>query len=56
MLQNMSEQFYNLVSVTQTKDREPFKTTRIKKKKTSSVELPKITLSDFLKMSKEGTW
>lgn len=51
-------EFYNLVSVTvtQSKDAESFKTTKIKKKKTGSVELPNITLSHFLKMSKEGFW
>lgn len=54
----MFGQFYNLVSVTvtQSKDAESFKTTKIKKKKTGSVELPNITLSHFLKMSKEGFW
>ncbi|OMO77749.1 hypothetical protein CCACVL1_14844 [Corchorus capsularis] len=51
-------EFYNLVSVTvtQSKDAESLKVTRIKKKKTGMVELPNITLSDFLKMSKEGIW
>ncbi|KDP21485.1 hypothetical protein JCGZ_21956 [Jatropha curcas] len=51
-------EFYNLVSVTvmESKDRESLKTTRIKKKKMGAVELPNITLSHFLKMSKEGVW
>ncbi|MBA0818679.1 hypothetical protein Gohar_021782, partial [Gossypium harknessii] len=49
-------EFYNLVSVTvtQSKGAESLKVTRIKKKKTGVVELPNITLSNFLKMSKEG--
>jgi hypothetical protein len=51
-------QFYNLASVTETesKDAESFKTTKIKKKKMAVVELPNITLSNFLRMSKEGVW
>ncbi|XP_022727468.1 uncharacterized protein LOC111283278 isoform X2 [Durio zibethinus] len=51
-------EFYNLISVTvtQTKDAESLKVTRIKKKKTGVVDLPNITLSHFLKMSKEGIW
>ncbi|KAK9281002.1 hypothetical protein L1049_003893 [Liquidambar formosana] len=51
-------EFYNLVSVTveQSKDAKSSKMTRIKKKKTGSAELPNITLSHFLKMSKEGIW
>ncbi|GMI66537.1 hypothetical protein like AT1G03250 [Hibiscus trionum] len=52
-------EFYNLVSetVTQSKDAESLKATRIKKKKKmGEVEVPNITLSDFLKMSKEGIW
>ncbi|KAG6737606.1 hypothetical protein POTOM_059134 [Populus tomentosa] len=51
-------EFYNLASVTETesKDAESFKTTKIKKKKMAVVELPNITLSNFLKMSKEGVW
>ncbi|XP_039035732.1 R3H domain-containing protein 4-like [Hibiscus syriacus] len=51
-------EFYNLVSVTvtQSKDVESLKVTRIKKKKTGVVELPNITLSNFLIMSEEGTW
>ncbi|XVE73171.1 hypothetical protein DITRI_Ditri11bG0095900 [Diplodiscus trichospermus] len=51
-------EFYNLVSVTvtQSKDAESLKVTRIKKKKTGVAELPNITLSHFLKMSKEGIW
>lgn len=49
-------QFYNLVSVTMSKDSESLKMTRIKKKKAGVVELPNITLSHFLKMSKEGIW
>ncbi|MBA0637910.1 hypothetical protein Godav_029081, partial [Gossypium davidsonii] len=49
-------EFYNVVSVTvtQSKGVESLKVTRIKKKKTGVVELPNITLSNFLKMSKEG--
>ncbi|XP_012473947.1 uncharacterized protein LOC105790746 isoform X1 [Gossypium raimondii] len=51
-------EFYNVVSVTvtQSKGAESLKVTRIKKKKTGVVELPNITLSNFLKMSKEGIW
>lgn len=50
-------EFYNLASVTETesKDAVSFKTTKIKKKM-AVVELPNITLSNFLKMSKEGVW
>ncbi|KAK8693891.1 hypothetical protein V6N13_071458 [Hibiscus sabdariffa] len=50
-------EFYNLVSVTvtQSKDAESPKVTRIKKKKKmGEIEVPNITLSSFLKMSKEG--
>ncbi|XVF21804.1 hypothetical protein REPUB_Repub12eG0121600 [Reevesia pubescens] len=49
-------EFYNLVSVTVTQDAESPKVTRIKKKKMGVIELPNITLSHFLKMSKEGIW
>ncbi|XP_074304709.1 uncharacterized protein LOC141639511 [Silene latifolia] len=51
-------EFYNLVSVTETQSRGPgmVKTTKIKKKKSAKVELPKFMLSHFLKMSKEGVW
>ncbi|XP_021280190.1 uncharacterized protein LOC110413629 isoform X2 [Herrania umbratica] len=51
-------EFYNLVSVTvtQSKDAKSLKVTRIKRKKTGVVELPNLTLSHFLKMSKEGIW
>ncbi|KAK6286282.1 hypothetical protein POUND7_012461 [Theobroma cacao] len=51
-------EFYNLVSVTvtQSKDAKSLKVTRIKRKKTGVVELPNITLSHFLRMSKEGIW
>lgn len=51
-------EFYNLVSVTVTesKDSESLKMTKIKKKKRVLPELPNITLSHFLKMSKEGIW
>ncbi|MBA0679561.1 hypothetical protein Goari_011322, partial [Gossypium aridum] len=44
-------EFYNVVSVTvaQSKGAESLKVTRIKKKKTGVVELPNITLSNFLK-------
>ncbi|KAK6937504.1 R3H-associated N-terminal domain [Dillenia turbinata] len=50
-------EFYNLVSVTDTemKGTQALKMTRIRKKKTSS-DLLNITLSDFLKMTKEGIW
>lgn len=52
------EQFYNLASdtVTDFKGMESSKMTRIKKKKRGSPELPKITLTHFLRMSKEGSW
>ncbi|XP_010255888.1 PREDICTED: uncharacterized protein LOC104596431 [Nelumbo nucifera] len=51
-------EFYGLVSVTATRleDGNALKMTRIKKKKSGSVELPNITLSHFLKMSKAGIW
>ncbi|PSR86057.1 Tubulin polyglutamylase [Actinidia chinensis var. chinensis] len=51
-------EFYNLVSVTatQSKGTDSSKMTRIKKKKAGSVELPNITLCQFLKMAKEGIW
>ncbi|XP_050203414.1 uncharacterized protein LOC126653546 [Mercurialis annua] len=51
-------EFYNLASVTVsgTTDAESLKTTTIKKKKLAVIELPTITLSHFLKMSKEGIW
>ncbi|KAJ4727506.1 R3H domain-containing protein 4 [Melia azedarach] len=51
-------EFYNLVSitVTESKNAESLKITRIKKKKSGSAELPNITLSQFLRMSKEGIW
>ncbi|KDO68781.1 hypothetical protein CISIN_1g031679mg [Citrus sinensis] len=51
-------EFYNLVSVTVTesKDEESLKMTRIKKKKKGSAEIPRITLSQFLRLSKEGIW
>ncbi|EXB39351.1 hypothetical protein L484_025046 [Morus notabilis] len=51
-------EFYNLASVTvkQSEDAESSKTTRITKKKKSRVEIPSITLSHFLRMSKEGVW
>ncbi|KAL4361768.1 hypothetical protein GQ457_04G028270 [Hibiscus cannabinus] len=57
LLHGVSE-FYNLVSVTvtQSKDAESPKVTRIKKKKMGEIEVPNITLSGFLKMSKEGIW
>ncbi|WOG94825.1 hypothetical protein DCAR_0314122 [Daucus carota subsp. sativus] len=46
-----------LVSVTDTEsDTEPMKPTKIKKKKAGSVQPPKITLCNFLKMAKEGNW
>lgn len=51
-------EFYNLasVTVTQSKDAGSLKVTRITRKKTGSTELPSITLSHFLRMSKEGSW
>ncbi|XP_075651634.1 uncharacterized protein LOC142622089 [Castanea sativa] len=51
-------EFYNLVSVTVTesKDAESPKMTRITKKKKGVAELPNITLIHFLRMSKEGIW
>ncbi|CAK9175836.1 unnamed protein product [Ilex paraguariensis] len=51
-------EFYNLVSVTvsQSKGTKSLKMTRIRKKKSGSVELPNITLCHFLKMTKEGIW
>ncbi|KAJ6762363.1 hypothetical protein OIU74_024963 [Salix koriyanagi] len=58
MLSDDFVQFYNLASVTETesKDGGSLKMTKIKKKKMAAVELPNITLSNFLKMSKEGVW
>ncbi|OWM87147.1 hypothetical protein CDL15_Pgr010179 [Punica granatum] len=51
-------EFYNLASatVTQSKGAESMKVTRITRKKSGSVELTNITLSHFLRMSKEGIW
>ncbi|KAJ8748392.1 hypothetical protein K2173_003029 [Erythroxylum novogranatense] len=51
-------EFYNLVSVTVTESKgtELSKMTRIKKKRSGITELLNITLTDFLKMSKEGIW
>ncbi|VVA14001.1 PREDICTED: R3H [Prunus dulcis] len=51
-------EFYNLVSVTVTESEngEAIKVTKITKKKGRSIELPNITLSHFLKMSKQGMW
>ncbi|KAF9605552.1 hypothetical protein IFM89_017571 [Coptis chinensis] len=51
-------EFYDLVSVTVTKskDGKMSKMTRIKKKKSGSMEVPNISLSYFLKMLKEGLW
>ncbi|PON65788.1 R3H-associated N-terminal domain containing protein [Parasponia andersonii] len=51
-------EFYNLSSVTskQSENAESSKTTKITKKKKGSVEIPNITLSHFLRMSKEGVW
>ncbi|KAK6940843.1 R3H-associated N-terminal domain [Dillenia turbinata] len=50
-------EFYNMVSVTdmEMKGTQTLKMMRIRKKKTGS-DLPNITLTDFLKMSKEGIW
>lgn len=51
-------EFYSLVSVTETQTRGSgmVKTTKIKKKKAASSELPSLTLSQFLKVSKQGMW
>ncbi|GMN48765.1 hypothetical protein TIFTF001_017916 [Ficus carica] len=51
-------QFYNLGSVTvkQSGVSKSSKTTRITRKKRGSVEIPSISLSHFLRMSKEGVW
>ncbi|KAK7344485.1 hypothetical protein VNO77_14137 [Canavalia gladiata] len=51
-------EFYNLASdtVTNVNGAESSKITRIKKKKKGSPKLSNITLSHFLKMSKEGSW
>lgn len=56
--QNLYLQFYDLVSITftQSKGKESLKATRIKKKKGGSVDLPVITLCQFLKLAKEGIW
>lgn len=52
------QQFYNLISVTtsETEGSKAVKMTRITKKKAGSTDLPNITLCDFLKMAKEGSW
>ncbi|PIA24993.1 hypothetical protein AQUCO_13500012v1 [Aquilegia coerulea] len=49
-------EFYDLVSVTDTRSNNGklSKTTKIKKKKSGSAELPNISLSQFLKMLKDG--
>ncbi|KAM1449367.1 hypothetical protein ACFXTO_008219 [Malus domestica] len=51
-------EFYNLVSVTvaESENGESTKMTKIMKKKGRPIELPKITLSHFLKMNKQGMW
>ncbi|ONH93632.1 hypothetical protein PRUPE_8G243400 [Prunus persica] len=51
-------EFYNLVSVTviESENGEAIKVTKITKKMGRSIELPNITLSHFLKMSKQGMW
>lgn len=51
-------EFYNLGSVTvkQSGVSESSNTTRITRKKRGSVEIPSISLSRFLRMSKEGVW
>lgn len=55
---NCFGQFYNLISVTtsETEGNKAVKMTRITKKKAGSTDLPNITLCDFLKMAKEGSW
>lgn len=50
------EQFYNLVSVTVTESKDASKMTRITKNKKGAAELPNITMTHFLRMSKEGVW
>lgn len=51
-------EFYNLDSVTvpESKNGGSIKMTRITRKKKSMTKVPNITLTHFLKMSKEGTW
>ncbi|KAL6217379.1 hypothetical protein ACLB2K_010596 [Fragaria x ananassa] len=51
-------EFYNLVSVTVTESEKgkAAKLTKITKKKRCSSEVPNITLSHFLKMTKQGVW
>ncbi|XP_022953481.1 uncharacterized protein LOC111456018 isoform X2 [Cucurbita moschata] len=51
-------EFYNLDSVTvpELKNGSSTKMTRVTRKKKALVEIPNITLTHFLKMSKEGTW
>ncbi|KAK9139647.1 hypothetical protein Scep_009328 [Stephania cephalantha] len=51
-------EFYDLTSVTITRsmDDKPSRITKIRKKKSGSAEPPNVTLSHFLKMSKEGIW
>ncbi|KAL3328445.1 hypothetical protein AABB24_035867, partial [Solanum stoloniferum] len=51
-------EFYNVISVTtsETEGSKAVKSTRITKKKAGSIDLPNITLCDFLKMAKEGSW
>ncbi|KAK7270257.1 hypothetical protein RIF29_23270 [Crotalaria pallida] len=51
-------EFYNLASdtVSGCNGEEAAKMTIVKKKKRGSPELPNITLSHFLKMSREGSW
>ncbi|KAF3436320.1 hypothetical protein FNV43_RR23412 [Rhamnella rubrinervis] len=51
-------EFYDLVSVTATQSEgsKSWKMTRITKKKGGCAKIPNITLSNYLKMSKEGIW
>ncbi|KMT06129.1 hypothetical protein BVRB_7g163000 [Beta vulgaris subsp. vulgaris] len=51
-------EFYDVISVTepQTGGSKMVKTTKIKKKKSGRLEIPSLTLSHYLKMSKEGLW
>ncbi|GMH31000.1 hypothetical protein Nepgr_032843 [Nepenthes gracilis] len=51
-------EFYNLKSVTETKSKgsETVRMTKIRRRKSGLVELPNITLSHFLKMSKDGIY
>lgn len=51
-------EFYDLISVTETQTRgsDVVKMTKIKKKKLGPLEIPNLTLTHFLKLSKDGIW